>query len=164
MCIRLFVAAALATMGLAACTGSAAAGDVPPRIVAPVPVSVFDTSSPSASPAPGCATCVGGVGSGCVSRGAALGRIHYQYKAPYTTQLAPGGCFGYFPTQWRKWDEVCPQPQPVVVPVPVTPSVPPRTVEPKMPEPVPPGLKNGGSDLPPIPVPPPRPIPGKFSP
>jgi len=31
-------------------------------------------------------------------------------KGPYVTNLCPGACFGYFQTQWRKWDEVCPYP------------------------------------------------------
>jgi hypothetical protein len=31
-------------------------------------------------------------------------------KPPYVVNLCPGACFGYFQTQWRRWDEVCPYP------------------------------------------------------
>ena len=29
---------------------------------------------------------------------------------PKTVTLCPGACFGYFPTQWRKWEDTCPYP------------------------------------------------------
>ena len=29
---------------------------------------------------------------------------------PRSVTLCPGACFGYFPTQWRKWEDVCPIP------------------------------------------------------
>jgi hypothetical protein len=29
---------------------------------------------------------------------------------PRSVTLCPGACFGYFPTQWRKWEETCPYP------------------------------------------------------
>src|SRR5437588_3273 len=30
--------------------------------------------------------------------------IHSHTKGPYIVNLCPGACFGYFQTQWRKWD------------------------------------------------------------
>lgn len=33
-------------------------------------------------------------------------------KRPTIPTLAPGACFGYFPTQWNKWEDVCPLPYP----------------------------------------------------
>ncbi|MBX9622246.1 MAG: hypothetical protein K2X82_00375 [Gemmataceae bacterium] len=29
---------------------------------------------------------------------------------PTVPTLAPGACFGYFPTQWNRWEDVCPLP------------------------------------------------------
>ena len=29
---------------------------------------------------------------------------------PRPVNLCPGACFGYFPTQWRKWEDTCPYP------------------------------------------------------
>jgi hypothetical protein len=29
----------------------------------------------------------------------------------YSVPMCPGSCFGYFPTQWRRWDEACLSPQ-----------------------------------------------------
>ncbi|HSQ57814.1 MAG TPA: hypothetical protein VLM40_18975, partial [Gemmata sp.] len=38
-------------------------------------------------------------------------RPHFQgKKEPFAITLCPGACFGYFQTQWRKWDDVCPIP------------------------------------------------------
>lgn len=31
-------------------------------------------------------------------------------KRPTVPTLAPGACFGYFPTQWNRWEDVCPLP------------------------------------------------------
>jgi hypothetical protein len=87
------------------------------------------------------------------------------HKAPYPVSLCPGACFGYFQTQWRKWDEVCPYPYtgigvsdaprlPGVVPPKTGELAPPRPLDPKvMPDP-----KKIGSDQPPVPM------PGKFGP
>lgn len=33
-------------------------------------------------------------------------------KRPTIPSLAPGACFGYFPTQWNRWSDVCPLPHP----------------------------------------------------
>jgi len=29
---------------------------------------------------------------------------------PKPVDLCPGACFGYFPTQWRRWEDACPYP------------------------------------------------------
>jgi hypothetical protein len=98
-------------------------------------------------------------------------------KTPYQVHLCPGACFGYFQTQWRRWDEVCPYPYlgmgvndaPRIPGTPMPPPksgggelAPPRPLDPKVAEPktVEP-KKGGGSDLPPLPVPP---LPNKFGP
>jgi hypothetical protein len=31
----------------------------------------------------------------------------HRRQQPRCIDLCPGGCFGYFPTQWRSWDEAC---------------------------------------------------------
>ena len=41
------------------------------------------------------------------------GRFGIGYrKRPTVPTLAPGACFGYFPTQWNRWEDVCPIPYP----------------------------------------------------
>jgi hypothetical protein len=125
----------------------------------------------SADPAGGtCATC-GGAGPtvGCSTCGKLLrghARFGHKNTGPFQVNLCPGACFGYFQTQWRKWEDVCPYPyighgvsdaprRPTQTP-PARPGElnPPRTLEPKK-MPAPPG---GG--LPAIP----DPMPGKFGP
>src|SRR5262245_24436037 len=84
--------------------GSALAADV-----SPAPNAAPATSYPSAFAAGGCASCE----SGQVTSGSShLGKIHQLRRARplYQVNLCPGACFGYFQTQWRKWDEVCPYP------------------------------------------------------
>jgi hypothetical protein len=63
-------------------------------------------------------------------------------KPPYVVNLCPGGCFGYFPTQWRSWDEACGVPE---MPRPI-PHLPPSSDR------TPAGKKNGDG------LPPPRPV------
>jgi hypothetical protein len=106
-----------------------------------------DTASPAPTtmPAPGpltynaqaggCPTCAAGsAGSsgckGCQSCGSTW--FHHHDKGPYVVNLCPGACFGYFQTQWRKWDDVCPYPyQGISV------SDAPRPVAPLLPAPTP---------------------------
>ena len=148
------------------------AADTPAPVAAPVyagaaPVSV------GADPA-GCATCQHGVAGGsCATCSKSLikGNHANRTKGMYQVNLCPGACFGYFQTQWRKWDEACPYPYlgygvndaarpPAGVLNPKAPGSgselnPPRVIDPKgAPEP-----KKTGSDLPPIP-----PVPGKTGP
>ncbi len=156
---------AMATVLVWGGVSSVAAADVTPPPPAPVygaPVTVGD---------PGCAACQSGQQSfgrtKCNSCGRLLGsNLHKDRKAPYPVTLCPGACFGYFQTQWRKWDDVCPYPYlgqgvtdaprvPGSVPLPppgggLTPPRPldPKMIDPKMPDP----KKTGGAPLPPIPV------------
>jgi len=85
-------------------------------------------------------------------------------KGYYPVNLCPGACFGYFQTQWRKWDEVCPYPYlgQGVTDAPRLPGTtapkpgeltPPRPFDPKMGDP----KKVGSLDIPTIPT-----VPGKF--
>jgi hypothetical protein len=95
--------------------------------------------------------------------------LHKGGKAPFPVTLCPGACFGYFQTQWRKWDEVCPYPYLGMGPsggaqstnAPQTPGTgprpgeltQPRPVDPKMADPKMPDPKKTGSlNLPAIPV------------
>jgi hypothetical protein len=66
------------------------------------------------APTPGCTTCGAATQPGstscksCQSCGSSW--LHHHDKGPYVVNLCPGACFGYFQTQWRKWDDVCPYP------------------------------------------------------
>ncbi|MCI0703619.1 MAG: hypothetical protein L0241_21265 [Planctomycetia bacterium] len=151
-------------------SGSASASDVP-SAPASEPGNLFPIPTGS------CAACEHGKTKSGVAIGgpALLGKGHarpHKGKELYSVNLCPGACFGYFQTQWRKWDEVCPYPylgigpgnisnpptgpfipKPPVL-VPGTPLTPPRPLDPKMLDP----KKTGGSDLPMIPT------PSKFTP
>jgi hypothetical protein len=39
-----------------------------------------------------------------------LGGCGHKKCTPYQTTLCPGACFGYFQTQWHRWENVCPIP------------------------------------------------------
>jgi hypothetical protein len=149
----------LAAAALAWAGGAADAADVPP----PPPV-VVGAAPVTVGEAPGCATCQqGGLFKGHRSTCDKL--LHK--KGPYPVHLCPGACFGYFQTQWRKWDEVCPYPylgvgvgdaaRPpggVLHPRPGEILTPPRPVDPKMTDPKMPDPKKVGgtpNTLPPIP-------------
>jgi hypothetical protein len=126
----------------------------------------------------GCAACQGGaVGTakaGCAKCGKLFtgGGLFHKTPNPYPVHLCPGSCFGYFQTQWRKWDDVCPYPYlgmgasdagrlPGTAPRPGGELTPPRPVDPKMTDPKMPEPKKVGSlDLPPVPVT----LPNKFGP
>lgn len=168
--LRLLVVA----VGFGACGLPARAADEP-RGAAPV----YAGAPVYADPAGGtCATCgAAGPTVGCSTCGKLLrghARFGHKNTGPFQVNLCPGACFGYFQTQWRKWEDVCPypyighgvsdaprRPTPPALTRPVGPGgelTPPRPVEPKK-MPAPPG---GG--LPPIPgVPDPMPM-GKFGP
>ena len=101
----------------------------------------------------------------CTASQCGNSRFH-KPKPPYTVNLCPGACFGYFPTQWRSWNEVCP-PEAGLVTGPVQPPIPPaskngdgipqpRPVDPKTEMTTPPP---GMSPLPSIP---PYPGPGRY--
>lgn len=85
--------------------GLATAAD-DPRPVAP--------AAPAVVAGEGCATCTAGpAGAPCRSatckscEGRHLG---YKPPKPVVGQLRPGACFGYFQTQWHRWEDVCPLP------------------------------------------------------
>lgn len=160
--VRLGVkAAAVAVLAWGGNSASAADVTPPPApVMVGAPVSVSD-------PGVGCASCQGGVGASVRAKCDVCGKLfgsnlHKDKKAPYPVTLCPGSCFGYFQTQWRKWDEVCPypylgtgvsdappRPAGVLNPRPGSELTPPRAVEPKaMPEP-----KKTGSVEPSLPIP-----------
>lgn len=114
---------------------------------------------------PGCETCQHGAPRASCSTCKPPILFPNRYK-PYQVNLCPGACFGYFQTQWRKWDEVCPYPyigQGVGdAPRPAAPvvNIPRPGGELNPPRPVPmPGPKKPGEGLPPVPQ-----VPGKFGP
>ena len=157
-----------ATAVLAWSDRAAFAADTP----MPAPMtSAFGTAAQVSVGAPGCATCEHGVpAAGCTSCGRKLLSGQLLHKNTHASaSLCPGACFGYFQTQWRKWDEVCPYPYsgtgtgnnsapptgpffPPNMTPPGTSLPTPRPVDPKMVESKKVGI-NSGSDLPVIPVP-----------
>jgi hypothetical protein len=59
----------------------------------------------------GCSSCgPGPCGTPLFGRGGHFGQDWASRKEPFVVNLCPGACFGYFQTQWRRWDEVCPYP------------------------------------------------------
>src|SRR5262245_29122939 len=100
-----------ATAVLALCgAGVARAVDVTPApkgglvVVGPGGVCTTCEAAPCSAPAD-CASCGHGHGGHLLGGGLLHGR-----HQPYTVNLCPGACFGYFQTQWRRWEEVCPYP------------------------------------------------------
>jgi hypothetical protein len=154
--LRLTVRAA-AVAALAWTGGAISAADVTP--VAPTvpvvgaPVVIGDPGSA------GCESCQhGAIRSKCNACGTLLSSVLPKgRKTPSSVSLCPGACFGYFQTQWRKWDEACPYPYqgigasdalklPGARPNELNQ---PRPTDPKlMPEP----KKTGSTSLPPIPA------------
>ena len=96
----------------------------------------------------------------------------------YPVTLCPGACFGYFQTQWRKWDEVCPYPYLGVGvsdamrtpgaapprPIPGSELAPPRPVDPKTVDPKTVDPKKLGANTPLYPSIPTAPVTSKFGP
>jgi hypothetical protein len=147
---------AVAVSVIAWSSAPARAADVTPP---PVPVTV---GAPAMPAGPGCAACEGGAGCTTCKHGLArascpkcgklmTGGLLRKSPNPYPVTLCPGACFGYFQTQWRKWEEVCPYPYLGTGPgsQPGTELPTPRPTDPKMPEP----KKVGSTDRPAIPVP-----------
>jgi len=91
----------------------------------------------------GCATC-NSAAAACDSCGKVRKSHFHHHKTctPYVTHLCPGACFGYFQTQWHRWENVCPIPYQGVgltdSPVRAAPPILPTVVAPKA----------GGSDGP----------------
>jgi hypothetical protein len=117
--------------------GAVTAADLPPRVAAPA--TIPDSGVP-------CATCntpsTGGASSTCTSCGKSGCKHH---SKPYVTHLCPGACFGYFQTQWHRWEDVCPLPYqgvgmndaptrttpPIAAPPVLRPTTDPKTTDPK---------------------------------
>jgi len=59
----------------------------------------------------GCATC-NSAAAACDTCGKVHKSLFHHHKTctPYQTTLCPGACFGYFQTQWHRWENVCPIP------------------------------------------------------
>jgi hypothetical protein len=120
---------------------------------------VLPTTAPAyssySSPTLSCPTCGAASSSTtgckhCQSCGSSW--FHHHDKGPYVVNLCPGACFGYFQTQWKKWDEVCPYPYqgigvsdapkpPAATLPPVTPKSSPTLPSPRQVEPKPNDLK-----------------------
>ena len=147
--VRLFslpVAVAITALGF---SGTVRAADQPGTAAA-APTMVGDYL--------GCATC-NGAAAACDSCGKVKKSLFHHHKTctPYQTTLCPGACFGYFQTQWHRWENVCPIPYQGVgltdAPARATPAIPPVVVP-----------KATGSDGPvpkPLPMVPTVPAPGK---
>jgi hypothetical protein len=154
------LAAVLATVGLLNARPSPAS-DTP---VKPAPT----TAGPAIMPGVGCSSCAAAQSTfGHVCGKPACGTAWFgQHKnKPYVVNLCPGACFGYFQTQWRKWEDVCPYPYLGIgmsdapnppMPKLKTPSEKLPTPGGKLPEPRPsePQKMVPGTSLPPIPIPP----------
>lgn len=124
---------------------------MPPPIGTPAGVPV---SAPATLPTPlGCPACAGGsfsdVGTKTCDHCGGSMLFHKHEKGPYVVTLCPGACFGYFQTQWRKWQDVCPypyqgvgvsdspRPPSPVLPALTTPPAPTMVVPPKSDAPIP---------------------------
>ncbi|MBM3979751.1 MAG: hypothetical protein FJ304_05620 [Planctomycetes bacterium] len=94
------IAGAFAWAGASAATAADVTPPPPPPVYG-APVAVGD---------PGCETCQHGTAKAKCAKCGSLLSLHRNGKTPYPVNLCPGACFGYFQTQWRKWDEVCPYP------------------------------------------------------
>ena len=78
--------------------GLATAADQPVVVAPAAPAVVGDV----------CPTCTAGsAGAPCGKAGCGNG---CNPKKPVVGQLRPGACFGYFQTQWHRWEDVCPLP------------------------------------------------------
>ena len=73
--------------------------------------------APAAPVVEGCPTCTDGAAgapcgrAGCRTCGGKFGhRAGCNPPKPIAGQLRPGACFGYFQTQWHRWEDVCPLP------------------------------------------------------
>lgn len=124
-------------------------------------------TSGSMIPGAPCPTCTSPPAA-CTS-GTCSKSLHGKRCTPDQPYLCPGACFGYFQTQWNRWEDVCPLPYqgvglndaprppipPATNPLPLPKAVP----DPKLPDlPQPSPMKNSAApstvpSVPPLPMP-----------
>src|SRR5688572_19255937 len=83
-------------------------GSAGTSVAADTPVVAIPATVVNAVP---CASCAAPAGAACRANCTTKGcRTHFglRTKTPFQTHLCPGACFGYFQTQWSKWEDVCP--------------------------------------------------------
>lgn len=67
--------------------------------------------APAAPAAEVCPTCTAGEAGGVACGKAGCKKCNgCNPKKPVVGQLRPGACYGYFQTQWHRWEDVCPIP------------------------------------------------------
>ena len=104
----LLTAAVVLAFGL---SGSASAADITPTPQSGPPMAVGPTVQGSC-----CASCAlgldrfGACDGGCNTCHTCGQLFHSHNRGPFVVNLCPGACFGYFQTQWRRWEQVCPYP------------------------------------------------------
>jgi hypothetical protein len=101
--MKLFSVPVVVAVTIFGFVNAASAADQPAAPAAASPTMVEDFR--------GCATC-NSAAAACDSCGKARKSLLHHHKTctPYVTQLCPGACFGYFQTQWHRWENVCPIP------------------------------------------------------
>jgi hypothetical protein len=132
--------------------GLATAADQPVVVAPAAPVAVAEV----------CPTCTAGPAGRPCGLGGCKSCNGCNPKKPVVGQLRAGACYGYFQTQWHRWEDVCPLPYQGVglndVPrasvIPAPPAVPtvPRSDAPPQPGPMPttvPPTKGGLPGIPP---------------
>jgi hypothetical protein len=117
--------AAMASLVFLAAIDGLSAAD--PQVIVSTTAAPAGTAATTLPPTGGCPTCGSSSGSKtCATCGSSWFKKHD--KGPYVVNLCPGACFGYFQTQWRKWDDVCPYPYQGIgvsdAPKPVAPALP----------------------------------------
>lgn len=66
--------------------------------------------APAAPVADVCPTCTAGAGGAPCNLGGCKTCNTCSPKKPVVGQLRAGACYGYFQTQWHRWEDVCPIP------------------------------------------------------
>src|SRR5262245_2745222 len=95
------MAVALAWSGVSAVVAADTTPGAPPAVVGAAPAPVAPPACES------CQTCQHGIAKKNCS---VCDKWPHKNKPQYPVTLCPGACFGYFQTQWRKWDDACPYP------------------------------------------------------
>jgi len=95
--------------------------------------------APAAPVADVCLTCTAGPGGASCNLGGCKTCNGCNPKKPVVGQLRAGACYGYFQTQWHRWEDVCPLPYqgvglndaPLRAAIPAPPAVPRSDAPPK---------------------------------